>query len=183
MRLREDRPSWLTRAAVIVLLLGGGLLGAIPFRRSSPPPPQIARHTSDSVKLVFRNQDITLTMNPRREESPAVLPPTASLDLPHEALRSPAKLPAMASQYQSLLDPKSTTPPNSPPPIPGRVFEPAAPAPLREHVLVDGDSLPRLSERYLGNASRAFEIQNLNPEVLRNPETLPIGKVILIPRK
>jgi hypothetical protein len=183
MKLREDRPvSWLARAAVAAVLLGGGVLAAFPFRRESPPPiTPISRHTSDSVRLVFRNQDITLKPNPLKEESPARLPP-AKLETPQD--HRTGRLPDFPPQYQALLDPNSTTPQTTAPTTTGRVMEPAlvpAPPKFREHVLVDGDSLERLAKRYLGDIKRAEEIRALNADVLTDADTLPIGKVLRIP--
>jgi nucleoid-associated protein YgaU len=50
------------------------------------------------------------------------------------------------------------------------------------HKIIDGDSLALLAERYLGSASRAMEIYEANRNVLAQPEILPIGEVLKIPR-
>ena len=52
----------------------------------------------------------------------------------------------------------------------------------RPHVVRDGDSLEDLAERYLGSRSRWNEIYEANRELLSNPELLPIGKTLQIPR-
>jgi hypothetical protein len=68
---------------------------------------------------------------------------------------------------------------NTPPRDPG-----AAPADaLRTHIVIDGDTLTRLAERYLDDAGRATEIYRLNREVLANPELLPIGVELRIPSR
>ncbi len=184
MNAREDRPvSWLSRIMVVMLVLGGGVLAAIPFRRPAPAVIEAPRRlSSDSVRLVFRNQDITLQMNPRVEASPAELPPA---ELPPVVLHTEqlsAQPPELPAQYP-LLDPNSTAPRAVVPNLAGRVHEPVhlSPPKPRQHVLVDGDSLSRLAERYLGNANRAGEILQLNADILVDPETLPIGKTIVIP--
>ena len=52
----------------------------------------------------------------------------------------------------------------------------------RTHVVVDGDSLAKLAERYLGRCRRSDdEIYRLNRDVLASPELLPIGVELQIP--
>jgi len=54
---------------------------------------------------------------------------------------------------------------------------------VRKHRIVDGDTLSLLARRYLGDASRFGEIVQANPEVLQDPDLLPIGKVLKIPAR
>ncbi len=49
------------------------------------------------------------------------------------------------------------------------------------HKIVDGDTLPRLAEEYLGSADRYLEIYEANREILQGPELLPIGVELRIP--
>jgi hypothetical protein len=51
----------------------------------------------------------------------------------------------------------------------------------RSHLIADGDTLDRLAERYLQDPARAREIFELNQDVLRDPNLLPIGKPLRIP--
>lgn len=51
----------------------------------------------------------------------------------------------------------------------------------RTHRIVDGDTLPDLAQRYLGDRSRALEIFEVNRHILPSPEILPIGQEITIP--
>jgi hypothetical protein len=51
----------------------------------------------------------------------------------------------------------------------------------RTHVVVDGDSLQKLAERYLDDPTRDGEIYRLNRDVLSSPELLPIGVELQIP--
>ena len=51
----------------------------------------------------------------------------------------------------------------------------------RRHRIADGDTLPRLAERYLGSAERYLEIYEHNRDVLRTPGELPIGLELRIP--
>ena len=57
---------------------------------------------------------------------------------------------------------------------------PAEPA-ARTHKIVDGDTLSRLAQRYLGSADRYQQIYEANRDVLRSPDLLPIGKVLRLP--
>jgi nucleoid-associated protein YgaU len=51
----------------------------------------------------------------------------------------------------------------------------------RTHILVDGDSLPKLAGRYLDDPRRAEEIYELNRHLLSDPDLLPIGVELLLP--
>lgn len=51
----------------------------------------------------------------------------------------------------------------------------------RSHVVVDGDSLAKLADRYLDDAALGEEIYRLNQHVLNDPELLPIGVELRIP--
>jgi hypothetical protein len=51
----------------------------------------------------------------------------------------------------------------------------------RTHVVIDGDSLAKLADRYLDDESLAEEIFRLNRDVLTDAELLPIGVEIRIP--
>src|SRR5690606_24850622 len=52
----------------------------------------------------------------------------------------------------------------------------------RWHVVSDGDSLPRLAERYLRDATRSRELYELNRNLLSSPDLLPIGVELRIPQ-
>lgn len=82
--------------------------------------------------------------------------------------------PLQASYHESEVVRK-----NSPPRDPG-----AAPADaLRTHVIIDGDTLARLADRYLDDPERSAEIYRLNRDVLANPDLLPIGVELRIPAR
>lgn len=53
----------------------------------------------------------------------------------------------------------------------------------REHFIEEGDSLPKLASRYLGDPNRENEIFEMNRHILPNSEELPIGQILLIPEK
>jgi hypothetical protein len=52
---------------------------------------------------------------------------------------------------------------------------------VRTHTIVDGDTLPKLAERYLGSADRSWEIFEANRDKLPAPDLLPIGVELEIP--
>jgi nucleoid-associated protein YgaU len=75
------------------------------------------------------------------------------------------------------FDVTAVTKKNSPPRDPG--VRPADA--LRTHVVIDGDTLTRLADRYLDDSDRSTEIYGLNRDLLTNPELLPIGVELRIP--
>jgi hypothetical protein len=58
---------------------------------------------------------------------------------------------------------------------------PEVPVIERTHIVVDGDTLQKLAGRYLDDPSRSWEIYQLNQDMLRGPELLPIGSLLKIP--
>lgn len=68
-------------------------------------------------------------------------------------------------------------PPVQPQPV--RSFAPAQPR--QRHRLVDGDTLPKLAERYLGRADLDWAIYEANRGVLSDPQLLPLRVEITIP--
>ena len=48
-------------------------------------------------------------------------------------------------------------------------------------MIVDGDTLADLAQRYLGSADRWNEIYQANRAALSDPELLPIGMEVVIP--
>jgi nucleoid-associated protein YgaU len=59
----------------------------------------------------------------------------------------------------------------------GETARPRAPT---IHKIVDGDTLAKLAQRYLGDPGRANELYQANRDLLSNPETLPIGAELKI---
>lgn len=53
--------------------------------------------------------------------------------------------------------------------------------PVRKHKIVDGDTLARLAEKYLGRSDRALDLYEYNRDVLAGPDLLPIDREIRIP--
>ncbi len=52
---------------------------------------------------------------------------------------------------------------------------------IRTHKIVNGDSLPSLAKRYLGDENRSAEIFQANRDLLTAPDALPIGVELRIP--
>ncbi len=50
------------------------------------------------------------------------------------------------------------------------------------HVVTDGDSLPKIAQRYLRDANRAREVYDMNRDKLDSPDLLPIGAELRIPQ-
>lgn len=171
--------------SVAGLLLAGVAL-AWPFRRDWHSAPRAAE-SPPLVDVPLRGPDITLTLGPPGEASPAALAisdeePTAFVARRPEleSLGAPPVLP----QDFGLADFHSAQP--APTPIqrnwqPARLKLPTSSPRLRRHRLTDGDSLERLAERYLGNPARAAEIFDANRDLLPAADLLPLGRIIRIP--
>ena len=89
----------------------------------------------------------------------------------------PAPPPELPERYPNSSQPVSTRWGTS---LREMLPETASAPPI--HKIIDGDSLALLAERYLGSASRAMEIYEANRNVLAQPEILPIGVELKIPR-
>jgi nucleoid-associated protein YgaU len=61
-----------------------------------------------------------------------------------------------------------------------RDAEPSDEATVIRHEIVDGDTLEKLAEKYLGDRQRASEVFRANQEVLDDPDVLPLGEVLVI---
>jgi hypothetical protein len=65
------------------------------------------------------------------------------------------------------------------------VGEPVSPSTadeeLRTHTIIDGDSLEKLAARFLGDPRLGDEIYELNRDVLKSPDLLPIGVDLRLP--
>jgi nucleoid-associated protein YgaU len=55
------------------------------------------------------------------------------------------------------------------------------PVPVRTHVVVDGDTLTKISREYYGTSARWPEIYQANRDVMPNESSLSVGAVLRIP--
>jgi LysM repeat protein len=60
--------------------------------------------------------------------------------------------------------------------------QPSAGESFVQHIVTDGDTLPSIAKRYLGDAARAQELFELNRDRLQHPDVLPIGMVLKAPK-
>lgn len=137
---------------------------------ASPPGPQMpAPPTLEAPALDPPTQWASPAATPVREVSQSL----TQQRMPSDAWAAPAVAASPAWQ----AEPSSQLTPLTPP---GEWEEPQSPA--RTHIVTDGDSLPRLAERYLGDRGRSTEIYELNREQLTHPELLPLGLELKLPR-
>lgn len=95
-------------------------------------------------------------------------PQRPSLKTPHAEMLQPKVRP------ESIKSPESTSP--------LRATIPPDEGATRTHVVRDGDSLGSLAARYFQNSARWPEIYEANRDQLVNPELLPVGVALVIPR-
>ncbi len=188
--------------AVTLVVLGVAVGAAYLLfgRRSAPPQATLQSDSADaSLSRIDspRQGSVPLQVPPESGISPAIgLYDPAARDgdaASPSGIVTPARLdrleptPELASRYRSLLDPpvlptgdrsddtdenRRTT---------AEEHRPPSPQPPRRHVIVDGDTLAELAQRYLGSSDRWTEIYQANRLALRDPELLPIGLEVVIP--
>ena len=180
-----------------ILVVVGGVCAALPFQRSGGRRVTVEPGLH-SEAIEWRSNDFTLEVTARDQpltdasvgghsQSPAfghtdrtTVHTLASLD----DLTQP---PALAGSYEPAAA-ISSQPAGSPAEGGGTSGRPrdsrtlsALPQSLAlTHKIVDGDTLEALAEKHLGSRSRWTEIYNANPEVLDNPDVLPLGATIVI---
>jgi nucleoid-associated protein YgaU len=173
------------RIAAAASVLLAALLAALLFRRDAPETQSATLGSSD--RLVLTERPRPQTGGPLRDR----------LSGGPEWPRSASASTGVAAQRATVLRPMEGG--EAPPPLakdyPGQSVPgpsiwgaslgllPSAPRqrPAQKHKIVDGDTLPKLAERYLGSADRAWEIYEANRELLPSPELLPIGVELTIP--
>ena len=150
---RKDAPPTITSAQTIDGLVSSGSL-----ERRLPPTGQL-----DTVSVqTFRIPTAAAGLN---DPLPVELPPNNQALSPVGALLKP--LDYVESERDEAESPQLLAGQGQDAPI--------------LHQIVDGDTLAKLADRYLGSAARSREIYERNRDVLLNPDLLPIGKVLKIP--
>jgi len=157
------------------------------FRRSPAP---IVRIEGEARKLLTRKlpslrgagEHVQLLQS-FEEKIPRV--PTAATTDPDTHSREFAAHPSRSFHPGgAMLEPADDLNPIQPTPdemLADAQSQAAAPAPLRTHRVVDGDTLAKLAARYLGSSDRYGEIFAANRPLLSKPDLLPIGAQLVIP--
>ena len=168
--------------ALALAVLALGLLVALAFRHrpGEDTPPRAA----GSSELVLRER---IASPQARAAAPrTVLPPSGGIETPRTTLAGDS------ASVSDVHEPASLEP--APPPDLARSYPYPPPhhgaeglaelLPRRGlwHVIEDGDTLESLAERYLGSAERAEELYEANRDRLLQPDVLPIGIELVIPR-
>jgi len=186
------------KIAAAVVMLGLGLGTAMLFRRADAPPtsshpvppvPQkealILRESHGEV-LSGGSAKGAIALKPGKKQRPPrdLNDPIAA---PRKRILPPPDLPAVFDR--TLSGPPSDDPRGVAALAKLEALQsiaqsnniPQGPPQLRVHRIVDGDTLARLAERFLGDANRQAEIHALNEAQLPDPNLLPIGVELKIP--
>jgi nucleoid-associated protein YgaU len=190
------RAPWHSMERKKIVLLAAGVLaagigGALPFRHPPRDPGAAPAALADegpvlAAALPLASADAPTPTAPAIREgtpvsNPEFPPPNAAVaendlfsataaPLANAAPLATASPPSAASMAAAATSP---APPNST--ISSR------PQSWRRHRIKDGDTLPKLAQRYLGDPAREAEIHALNRDVLFDPAILPIGVWLRIP--
>ena len=192
------------KVAVVLLLFSLGIGGAMLFRKpaevrlltqrqrpSLPAPRQLVRVESNeevqpAVASPVQGVPAAPPVPPKLQrmggpqsqpQRPAVLQPGARPPLPQlsefGSVGSASEMRPRPSS-PSLRIPAKTR--RSPSPQGSRTLE-------QFHTIVNGDTLERISRRYLGDSSWADTIYRINRGVIRDRNRLPLGQKIRIPAR
>jgi nucleoid-associated protein YgaU len=170
-------------AAGAVLAAGFGV--ACLFRREGDADPsQVAAATSSTAPSASAHPSITSPLLDGQFSPQPPVPASGAVSstsndvstLPTTA--SPAAVPPMPPLPGGALDVQSN-PSNSGVDVSPITLTAAPQAQI--HVIHGGDTLESIAERYLGDARRAWELFDLNRDVLENPHILPLGAELRIP--
>ena len=180
------------KAAVVILLLALGIGGAMLFRlpadadrtawrsqvsTQSIPPVTINREKVVARRVPVQGVPAAPSVRPENErpqnqpQRPAVLQPGARPPLPQltpfeSGATTNAQLPPSTVPQRATVVDRDTS---FPPPV------------ARLHTIVNGDTLERISRRYLGDAAWADAIYRANRNIISDRDRLPLGTTIKIP--
>jgi tetratricopeptide (TPR) repeat protein len=111
---------------------------------------------------------------------------TQAVNSPHQPdMAAPSAGDPMDSPIMAAADPAPAPAYVAPTPAPAPVPQPAPVAQsgsFRRHVVVKGDTLMSISQRYYGNRSRWRDIYAANRNVMANESSLSIGMELKIPQ-
>jgi nucleoid-associated protein YgaU len=184
--MQNHRHLWIVGAIV----LAG--LAVLPFARRAEDP-QTPPRSVESVQSV--RPETPLHIPAQIANSPATslhdqdpLPPQPARvivpSLSASRLEDNGLPPELPDRYHPLVDgpPSLSAAPRSlqRPLMPDEPAPPLPPA-ARTHKVKDGDTLPKLAQRYWGDAALAEPLFEANRDVLAEHDPLPIGVVLQIP--
>ena len=178
-----------------ILVVVGGVCAALPFQRSGGRRISVEpglnseaiewRSNDFTLEVVARDQPLTDMSMGDHSQSPAFGQAHGAAVL--ASLDDITQPPALAGSYDpaaSIAAQPAGRPAEGGRPRPAnadsRTMSALPESVALTHKIVDGDTLEALAERHLGSRSRWTEIYNANPEVLDNPEVLPLGATIVI---
>ena len=185
------------------LLILGGVCAALPFQKLASHPAPHSR-SSNSESIEWRSNDFTLEVAAQarpltgaddpldRPKSPAFGSGNRAVINSRASLDNITQPPALAGDYESaaanailsdrVIGNLEATPPVTNDGVPATTTSPLESVAIT-HEIVDGDTLEDLAEKHLGSRVRWTEIYNANPEILDNPEVLPVGvTIVILPR-
>jgi nucleoid-associated protein YgaU len=183
------------KTALALGTLALGVCAALPFQKRSDkasPAPVLSQSTRDS-DLKWRGLDVALEPKPHAVHSPAI-DPIQNQPIPRNPQRETVvrKAPSLEAstpppEFSSTYLPSTPKKPASPISAPNSTpasnsADESAQVPPLHHKIADGDSLQQLAKKYLGSERRYREIFEANRKVLSDPDLLPIGAEIVIPR-
>lgn len=157
-----------------------------PEGKESPPKASAAPASADHH---FASPSAMADASTKPTTAPADRKPSAHRLPPPIAPGAAAPVPLLAEHYERRLAPLGgADPPPTAPAVAARPKgtkgkkEGGSTAQLpRRHRVADGDTLPKLAARYLGDSRRHPEIFAANPDVLSDPRLLPVGIDLVIP--
>lgn len=178
----------LGRYMALAALIVAGVCAALPFAKTpaagvqaqaAPVESAAARLALPRIAVETDGQavspvpDSEVTPASWHQPTPIVLPPDGE---PLPILpETPVVRATTRDAASRIYEPDFTAPLDSP-----KATPPARQA-TRKHRIVDGDSLPLIALRYLGDQERASEIAELNRDVINDLRLLPVGREIVIP--
>ena len=131
----------------------------------APLPPTVQNRTPPAFEP-FGPQAVTAA-KPTLEANPYdARPRFDAASTGFESERNPLRYDASASQPFDPIDRQPT----------------AVSETFVQHIVTDGDTLPSIAERSLGDAARAPELFEMNRDRLQHPDVLPIGMVLKAPK-
>lgn len=178
-------------------------------RQSSPGMAIVEESTDDTLRLRKTNEvHLTADVRSLTSAAPPLADSAAILPLvPDERPRPNSASPSRSGTGLTPLPPMDELPsvlaPTTPGPTGARLADPptkatlppieelassrflprnSGPVAVQMHRIVDGDTLRDLAARYLGDESRYLEIYEANRDLLRQPDLLPLGSKLRIPR-